>query len=443
MSLSPAIGMYDAFGWMNHHALTVAIGTAALAASISAVRLGGTRRAVLAAAMAILAAWESMETVHAVVAAWSVIMLAAAACPGRDRTVRVYAAALACLSPIPLLVDPDPDGVLSMATDRYGAFHLAAFLALAICAALAPLVRGNGRLRVRLARVCAICLPPFIALGYAAAQTIPSIFTDPATVSYFTSWNTDLMPAWANTAALAGATLPTVPALILLIIVAVPGLKGPSWPAWLLAICVFGCEFVLGVLHQRLSTYPAMLSALVLGVWMQRCVSRANPALAKPALLACAFMLGALSWPSARLVRTWATMDVVPGEGACNIGSANSSAIVAAVPPGSIVAADIWSSSELLARTGLRTVAGPYHRNFDGIKDLAVMLGGTDERAARAAAMRRGVGALLVCDAPEYAMRSAFPDESLERRLHDRRVPSWLVQIALPAGSLKLYKVVR
>lgn len=102
-------------------------------------------------------------------------------------------------------------------------------------------------------------------------------------------------------------------------------------------------------------------------------------------------------------------------------------------PPGSIVMAQLWQGPEILWRTKLRVVAGPYEMPSALIDTEAFLRG--DERSARAVALRRHVDFVLVC--PREA-RHGF-----DARLARGTSPAWLKPVPLrgSASAFRLYRV--
>jgi hypothetical protein len=95
------------------------------------------------------------------------------------------------------------------------------------------------------------------------------------------------------------------------------------------------------------------------------------------------------------------------------------------------VAAFVDQGPAVLLNTPDSVIAGPYHRDADGIEDMYAIFTGT-EAEARAILKRRGIAYLMACRAApdwKYYIDRA-PAGLLARLAHNRR-PPWLA----PAGQ--------
>ena len=134
-----------------------------------------------------------------------------------------------------------------------------------------------------------------------------------------------------------------------------------------------------------------------------------------------------------------------PGTGGWNAGC-NVTAVLAELndPAGlgaaeQILAAPIDAGPALLFLSRHSVLAGPYHRNVQGLSDNRRVFAGT-EAQARATVVARGVDAIIFCrklaNRSDYADRPAFLDE----RLASDRPPGWLLPVAL-GEDIALYRV--
>ena len=138
-------------------------------------------------------------------------------------------------------------------------------------------------------------------------------------------------------------------------------------------------------------------------------------------LLAMALTYGTLDYSSPRVAAG------CPWRGAIE-------ALNSTVPPRSIVMTQLWQGPEILWRTKLRVIAGPYEIP-GALKDTYAFLEGS-ERTAHAIARRRGVDYVLVCK--HQSGRKGF-----ERALASGAAPGWLQPMPLPdsAEAFRLYRV--
>jgi hypothetical protein len=128
-----------------------------------------------------------------------------------------------------------------------------------------------------------------------------------------------------------------------------------------------------------------------------------------------------------------------------------------------IVADDINATPMLLYWTNLRTLAGNYHRDSQGIKDSYLFFRDLDDKTAREIARKRGIEFVLVCANAGnlgYSFTSQAkaeiednkkdddykPDPTLYTRLADEAPPDWLTLVPWPDDTdsdLLLYRVDR
>ena len=102
---------------------------------------------------------------------------------------------------------------------------------------------------------------------------------------------------------------------------------------------------------------------------------------------------------------------------------------LASLPRGR-VAAFVDQGPAILVYTQDSVIAGPYHRDADGITDTFAIFTGTPD-AAHAILKRRGVAYLMACQAaPDWNYYIARAPDGLLARLARHQAPDWLS----PAG---------
>lgn len=113
-----------------------------------------------------------------------------------------------------------------------------------------------------------------------------------------------------------------------------------------------------------------------------------------------------------------------------------------------VIATTIWYGPELLYRTHHSIIAGPYHRNAEGIIDLYNLFVLPPDKS-REIVDQRGVDLILLCPSAieyQFAAEDAGP-ESLDALLRgDEPLPDWLELVELPgplADRFLLFEVVR
>ena len=447
MAFCSAVDNYAVPGRMNHHLFTVAAATAALAASVAMVRRPGIPRALAAAGMAVLAAWQSVEALGTVAAALGLAVLAstaAASGPAR-RAFLAYAAALPLAGGLVLLLDPDPAGLLALSTDRLSALTVAGLLAAGILAAAAPVIAGRGHLARRCAILAAAAGAAALPLGWLALRHLPLVLGDPDAMAYF--WYVgELRPAWSSPGFALMAACPGLPAMLLAGWTAWRRRPGPARTALVLCCLVLAADLAMSALHARMDPYQVALGSAVLGcgarAWACRWLRDPRGQVVDRAFAAVAAAACVVTLVSG--ARAVAAPGAAPET--CTLGRDVAANTQALLPPGAVVAVGIQQGPELLARTGLRTIAGPYHRDVEGIHDLAEVFGGTDPEVARRILVRRGAAGLLNCDvSPQASLSAAQPGaaarpKSVSQFLASEDAPLWLTPVYVdPSGRYRLF----
>jgi hypothetical protein len=120
-------------------------------------------------------------------------------------------------------------------------------------------------------------------------------------------------------------------------------------------------------------------------------------------------------------------------------GGADAMAPLNRLPKGR-VAAFVDQGPAVLLNTPHSVIAGPYHRDADGIEDTYAIFTGS-EAQARAVFQRRGIAYLMACAAaPDWAYYQARAPEGLLAQLAKNKLPSWLVP-AGKAGDTRVWKI--
>jgi hypothetical protein len=133
----------------------------------------------------------------------------------------------------------------------------------------------------------------------------------------------------------------------------------------------------------------------------------------------------------------------------CDVGAAatllNAAAVAGDGPR--IVLASIFSGPELLYRTPHSVLAGPYHRNHEGILDVFTAMTAADDATSLEVIERRGIGLVLLCpSAEETFFFRAGASETFYERLLAGRGPDWARPLSIPEelqGRVLLYEVDR
>ncbi len=217
------------------------------------------------------------------------------------------------------------------------------------------------------------------------------------------------------------------PTGITLLWLGTPLLALPLWLAlqrnrlplvWMPLVGVVVFFTAAGLLHARFAQWAAPFGAVLL-VEVIRLIGQAYPARRHiiAAMLLAGPVLTGLIW-----------VGVFPPETRDNPRCAVSAVAKALNDlPAGIVMGNLNVGPEILYRTHQAVVAGPYHRNRDGILDSIDFL----ETGDRALLTKRGVTNVLVCPGD----RGAFA-----RQLAKGNAPGWLKPLPLPTGTdFRLY----
>ena len=109
------------------------------------------------------------------------------------------------------------------------------------------------------------------------------------------------------------------------------------------------------------------------------------------------------------------------------------------LPPGR-VAAFVDQGPGIMAYTADSAIAGPYHRDADGIEDTYAIFTGTADQA-QAILRRRGIAYVMACTgAPDWSYYIAKAPNGLMARLAGHDLPDWL-KPAAQAGDIRIWRV--
>lgn len=223
---------------------------------------------------------------------------------------------------------------------------------------------------------------------------------------------------------------------------------------WLLvagALLWFGGLAVF--LQGRWALYLHLLVPIPLGFLLGRVVDGAQSI--RPAVLRAAVHVG-----SAVLIALLPFLFAVPlvrAEGersGFDEGAGESCSASALVPflrdlemregAGILLAPADWGS-EVVFRTGHRTVASPYHRNASGLLDSYDFMTARNAETSRGIAVERGIAWVVVCDDRRwFPIVAPDAEGTFYEELSEGGTPEWLRSVALPASlgeSVSFFKV--
>ena len=108
-----------------------------------------------------------------------------------------------------------------------------------------------------------------------------------------------------------------------------------------------------------------------------------------------------------------------------------------------LIAAMIDHGPELVYRTKHSVLAGPYHRNRQGILDNFRIITAGDDAESRRLIGRRGVELILLCPvaSERKVFRSGTTGSTLYLRLLEGDTPTWLRQVELPASLAEYFRL--
>lgn len=434
-------------GSLDHHnvqlALILAV-AAGLAAGSFAAGLGAGAAA--AASLAI-----GMETIPYVAAAAAAVVLLLAWRGAADVPVASgFGAGFAGAAALLLLITIRPSQWPAAACDAFsGAQAGQAMLGGLGLAAVAHLYGEAGRWR-RLGALAGLAAASalYLAIVYPQCLAPPYPDLDARLRTLWLDRVSEAQPLWAlvfdNPAA---AALYYVTPLIALALTAARIAREGLDPARAIVGLMLLAAFAVSLWQLRGASFSVALATLPLAAWVGGLRSRhaARPSAAG----------------SLRLAGAWlASFNVVWGLAAAQIA-----AITAAAPTGTIdaercetalsykalaelapgtVAAVSNLGAPILAFTGHRTLAGPYHRNVAGnaaVLDLATAV----PAAARDIAARHGIDYVAVCPGnPESLFLAGQAPDGLLARLAEGETPDWLEPAAGGTGTgLAVYRRVR
>ena len=454
---SPTLISYSTPGQADHHALDV--WTCVLFAILLIRYLFLDRARPLHAAAAGIAAagalWTSLEGFVVVGTGLSALVLhrcmvetpRAQGARAHDLTLGgAFALALTAA----WLIDPPYEGLWALKTDRLSVVYVSfAWLFAATLIALdaylsraAAFSRPHNLVAATLlggmAFLCWVTIAPDVVRG-------PFGQVDPALSEwFFTDHDVEMLPLWRF-------TLWTVPHAVCLVLVwaalavVIAKTRGSERWLWIAAAALMVPIFVVGIRFVRATYYAEVFGSIPLGLVLAqrtRRYAKYSRFMEYSAVVAsAAAMLGVYSVTV--LLWTWLdpshrhqeTMAAAP----CSLGSL-SDAIAPIQSTGAIVMTEVnFAPRVLYLSPHLRTVAGPFHRNTEGIVDVFTFFGAHSEGDARAILDKRGIEYVLVCDTGARAVEDFF---SFGNRIL-RDTPAWLAPVGASASEpgFRLYRI--
>lgn len=322
--------------------------------------------------------------------------------------------------------------------------HLAAFAAAWIACTVAVRARIKDRSRRAIALGCA-------AAAAAAAMFVVDIHAlqgpfsslDPFVRTYWYDGVDEGMPVWklAPSSVAAGLAQPVVGLIGAL--VAIWRTRGEERYAWTMFAFLLGAITLSAIFVIREVMTGSVLSLVGTAYLCELALTRARKLSAVPVravatvgallIMTPAYAAPALMVPvDPRVVHAFASADEC-------VKKSELDKLATLAPSNLATPLDITPA--ILAGTPHRMIAGGYHRNGAGIRDVVMLFAGPDS-SARAILSRRRIDYVVFCpETPESIRWAHFGPNGLAARLNAGRAPQWLEPVDLHLRALRVWRV--
>jgi hypothetical protein len=420
---------------LNHHVVTALIALCSVSLALSLRRYPTLTRSFFTGAVMSLAAWQSMETVPALFAAWGLVMAAMAERP--NNTISIFRGASLGLFfgfTLALSIDGPWPHFHPWTGHRISLFH--ASLGIGMIVGWSLLLPPRHPVRAGwmglFNTLKTFIIPALATLSVAVISliAIPETKHGPLFDSYF--WSTIGELVSIKTAPEMVMVSLFVPILVTLIWLRIT-LRRPT-PVRAMLLGIMLCAIAIGMVWIRMAAYAqifsVIISVLLIASESQGIMKRHDVSPRRVGLFV--FGFSALT----ALTVSWNSIHAQPQVRACLITPEQAQAIEKEVGSG-IVMADVWLTPSLLHGTrSTRAVGGPYHGNPAGIEDVARFMMATSEAERRQVMLERGAQHALICVAPWYVSSRPWPALSIMDffRGEEKQVPG-LELIEIPPGN--------
>jgi hypothetical protein len=342
------------------------------------------------------------------------------------------------------LVDPPYEGPWAAVVDRLSIVYVSFgwLFSAALIGLDAYLVKRAAFVPYRNIGV-AVALGALAFLCWAAIQ--PAILkgpfgqVDPAVYRILFLPNPEMLPMWRLT----DWTIPHAACLVLTWIslaVVIAKTSGRQRSLWIGSAILMVPISLMGIRYIRASLYVEIFGSIPLGLILAEYTRRYPKYIGYGAVAASTGVM--LAAYSATLL-VWNKLQASHENGvAAFVAVCNLNSLSETIAPIRNLDAIVMTEMNLAPMVlylspYLRTVAGPYHRNTDGILDQLAFFGAHSDNDARAILDKRRIKFVLICDTGEQRRADAFGD----RIIHDQ--PDWLEQIgsSSPQSGFRLYRV--
>ena len=454
LALAPMVIGHGAIGDADHHVVVAATWVLFMGFALRAGMGGGARQGVWAGIAAAFALWISVECILGV---GSGIALMGLVWVRQGKPLRsgslAFAATFAVAMSLVLAFDPPYGGWLQAEASRISILYVtfAALLAL-LWTALAVAPQDPQAWRTRLAVAIAGAALSALCL----ALLFPKVLAPEHAVfdadSEFRFWGEvdEMQPAFQHPAK--GILFVGSPAIGLAVAVILAWRErheaaGRTWAALAFMLALLTA---LAMRHLRFALYPEALAALPIAALLTRIeLIMEEPSWAAMrqfgrVLASMTVFVGPLVLAS---MLPAATPEQQTDAAQCAVRPVASALNDSRFMGGTnlVIMSHPNEAPDLLYWTGHRVVAGPYHTNVEGIRDLLDFFASRDDVAPRDIAVRRGIAFVMLCGGHRAITDKADPEgRALITRLLRGDAPAWLAAQPWPApitSDLRLFRV--
>jgi hypothetical protein len=451
---------YGGLGRADHHMLIFLLFTLALGSWIRALLQPADRRsAIMAGVWSGIGIWVGPETLLPL----AVLLLSGAvawiACGDRyGRANLSLCIGLAAAIALALVIERPPRGWMSVEFDRISVAHLhvallaLAFWSVARSARLDHTRSGDARARrIAIALVGATVAAAILLLLHPQFFRGPWVDVDSAVIGVWLARVTELQPAWPRTRGDVGRFISMLGAAIAFVPIVAVWLRREQRAdmrlVWLLLLVSLLIYVPLAAAQQRFSPYAGII-ATIASIELLR---RGSVLLARFSGIALSvtrvtLIIGVLLWPviagetvSAAVGRPAVAATTDGGE-TCDLTDA-ARRLTRAFGEPQTIAAFIDFGPEILYRTPHLVLAGPYHRNRDGILAAHALLASPDDAAALEIVHDRGVDLILLCPSRDAGYFGGTESGSLYARMLRGESPPWMEEVPFTAAGFRLFAV--
>lgn len=472
LTVLPQMGVigYGNPGRADHHVLVFLLVFLAMGWWLRALHAPDRPRAPMLAGLAMaLAVWVSPEGLLAL----GVFFLSGAASwllDGRRFVPanRRLAAGLLVGLALGLVVERPPWGWLAVEYDRLSVAHLAmAFVALAFWLVAGRLgeARESGPgltagwiTRLGVAGVGGVAALLLLRTFFPGFFQGPWAEADPALLHFWVSRTPELQPLWPSSTSRIGPFLMhLLPALVVLPAVALWAWRDVDRGRrhlWLFLVVGFVVLLPMAMAQVRLSGYQGLFAAAAMTELARRAASAAerwSRGTRTRSLARAGAMATVLLGPLAVSVAAAAALSPEATGARSRSDDGGSCALRVVLPvlddPAGFGASPrtvltyLTFGPELLFRSEHRVLAGPYHRNTEGIRAVLDFLAAEDPEVSRGIARDREVELVLLCPPLDGSALAFAPATSLYHRMLGGDLPGWLREIPLPMADLDGFRL--